>query len=374
MEGLHTRRWLAALVARGHDVHAVSFYAPRAAPEGVVLNVLKPGPARSTPQEGMRPGRRWPQRILPTGLQRLAQAWRYRRAGLRRCLDAIRPDLFQAHYVVEHGFFGALAGFHPFVVSAWGSDLLVAPRSPLGRAIARYTLRRADLITANDPSLARRAVELGAAADDVHTVRLGIDEVFFVPPASGPSAGAPVIISTRALESLYNVDSVLRAVATLPDARLVVANTGSRLSHLQALARELGLTPRVRFIGHVEPAALRDELAAAAVYVSVPASDSFPLSTLEAMAAGCFPVVSDLPSQDGMIEDGVNGLRVPAGNVAALAAALSRALSDPALRKSARAANRALAEAEGRRDRNILALERHFYRLAGHPVGGAETI
>jgi glycosyltransferase involved in cell wall biosynthesis len=215
----------------------------------------------------------------------------------------------------------------------------------------------------------------------VHVVRLGIDALFFdgfERSANLNAAAHPTVISDRALEPLYNVDIVLRAFArlrrSLPEARLVVAHEGSRRAALEGLSRELGLAESVSFVGRLDPADLLAALHAAQVYVSVPRSDAFALSTMEAMAAGCFPVVSDLLSVEGMIEHGVNGLRVPAGDVEALADALQRALTDEALRRQAASINRARVEAEGRLEANMLAMERHYYRLAGHPVGGAEAI
>jgi glycosyltransferase involved in cell wall biosynthesis len=317
---------------------------------------------------------------------RFVHAWRYRRAGLRRIVREIAPDVFHAHYAVEHGFYGAFVGFHPYVVSAWGSDLLVESHKALGGIAARYALRRADLVTANDPSLARRAVELGVAVSRVEIVRLGIDAVFFETSPSGPlsdfgeggsdSDGAglgPMIISDRALEPLYNVDVVLRAFAVLrremPEARLVVAHEGSEAVRLRVLAARLGVDEVVRFVGRLESRRLASALRRAQVYVSVPDSESFALSTLEAMASGCFPIVSDLPSVKGMIEDGVNGLLVRPGDVKGLAVALRRALSDGSLRERAAVRNRALAEAEGDRERNMLVMEGLYYRLAGVDTG-----
>jgi glycosyltransferase involved in cell wall biosynthesis len=329
---------------------------------------------------------------LPPSLLRFLHALRYRRAGLKRVVAAIAPDVFHAHYAVEHGFYGAWAGFHPYVVSAWGSDLLVESHKTLGGLAARYALTRADLVTANDPSLAQRAVELGVPAGRVQVVRLGIDDVFWEtsPPyplsASGeggsePSedrARAPTIISDRALEPLYNVDVVLHAFArvrnVLPEARLIVAHDGSLRRQLETLAVSLSLGDAVSFVGRIGPDDLAKALRASHVYVSVPDSDSFALSTLEAMASGAFPVLSRLPSVTGMIEDGVNGLLVPSGDVSSLAAALQRALSDASLRQSAAVQNRALAEAAGNLERNMLAMERLYYRLAGHPVADGEAI
>ena len=374
-EGLHTRRWLEVFVRRGHDVHAISYYRPSLDLPGVTVHALSP----ATPPSASRAAAP-PQTVkakAPPNLLRLVHALRYRRAGLTRALRAIQPDVFHAHYVVEHGFYGALAGFHPYVVSAWGSDLYVESYAPLGRLIARWTLARTDLLTANDAALARRAVALGVPAERAAVIHLGIDRLFLdagersVNLRDAPAT--PTVISDRALEPLYNVDTVLRAFARLrqrlPEARLLVAGDGSQRPRLEALARELGLGDSARFLGRLDAPALAEALAGAQVYVSVPGSDSLALSNLEAMAAGAFPVLSDLPSLDGWVEHGANGLHVPPRNVEALADALYTALSDAALRRRAAGFNRAKVEAQGLREPNMLLMERHYYRLAGHPVG-----
>jgi len=383
-EGPHTRAWLRTFVERGHDVHAISYYAPRADLPGVTLHVLSKGPSKPDANP-YSPGERAEVRgkrpllasLAPPSLLRLVHALRYSRAGLRRVLDEIRPDVFHAHYAVEHGFYGAFAGYHPYVISAWGSDLLVESRTALGRRIAAWALRRADLVTGNDASLVQRVVELGVAPEKAAVVHLGIERAFL--DAGGASvnlrdadSSPPTVISDRALEPLYNVDAVLRAFAALrkglPEARLVIAGQGSRTGELHRLAQQLDLGASVHFAGHLDQASLADALTRAQVYVSVPSSDSLALSNLEVMAAGAFPIVSDLPSVDGWIEDGVNGLRVPPGDGEALAAALRMALGDPELRRNAAIQNRTLVEARGLRGPNMLLMERHYYRLAGHPV------
>jgi glycosyltransferase involved in cell wall biosynthesis len=373
-EGPHTRAWLSPFVQRGHDVHAISYYPPQADLPGVTVHVLSStrgdgAPSRSSGAPSVT-------NRLPPSLLRLVHALRYRRAGLRRVLDEIRPDVFHAHYTVEHGFYGALAGYHPYVISAWGSDLLVESRTPMGKRIAAWALRRADLVTGNDASLVQRAVELGVPPDKTALVHLGIEPVFLDAGTASvnlaaETSGPPTVISDRALEPLYNVDTVLQAFATsrsgLPNAELVVAGRGRREDDLRRQADRLGLDGIV-FTGHLAQSDLAAALALAHVYVSVPSSDSLALSNLEAMAAGAFPIVADLPSVDGWIEDGVNGLRVPPGDVVALANAIRRALSDPELRRNAAIQNRQLIEAHGLREPNMRLMERHYYRLAGHPV------
>src|SRR5206468_344386 len=136
----------------------------------------------------------------------------------------------------------------------------------------------------------------------------------------------------------------------MPTARLLIAHDGSQRSRLEALAQELGQENSVRFLGRLEPQSLREALASAHVYVSVPDSDSLALSTMEAMAVGTFPVVSDLPSQDWIVHQ-IHGLRVPARDVAALTGAMNEALTNSRLRRGALALNRARVEADGSRQK-----------------------
>ena len=374
-DGPHTRAWVRTFVERGHQVHAISYYAPRVEVPGVQVHLLskrRHEPTKGAPAAGSSTASR-----LPSSLLRVVHAMRYRRSGLLRVLDEIRPDIFHAHYAVEHGFYGAFADFHPYVISAWGSDLLVESRKPVGRRLASWALSKADLVTGNDASLMSRAVELGVAPDKAAVVHLGIERAFLDAGAesvnlSEETASPPTLISDRALEPLYNVDAVLRAfAAVLPDvpgARLVVTGDGGQASALHDLGRELDLGDQVSFVGHLGQEALARTLAGAQVYVSNPTSDSLALSNLEAMAAGAFPIVSDLPSADGWITDGVNGLRVPPAEQVALAAAMRRALDDATLRREAAVQNRRLVETRGLREPNMLLMERHYYRLAGHPV------
>ncbi len=376
-DGPHARRWLRVFVERGHEVHAVSFYPPSTALPGVRTHVLAKGSARTRSAAAgaaRRLGRR-----LPRTLQRLLQAWRFRRAGLGRTLTAIAPQVFHAHYLVEHAFYGAFTGVHPYVVSAWGSDVFLETRSLPGRLLVRHAIGHADLVTAEDAAMAQRLRALGASAEHVRLIRLGLDRDFLDAPVrsvnlAGRKDAPPTVLSDRALEPLYNVDVVLGAFARLrerlPAARLVVAHDGGERPRLEALAERLGLGASVRFEGRVDPAALRHLLDAAHVYVSAPASDSLALSTMEAMAAGAFPVVSDLASQDGWIEHGATGLRVAPGDAAALAEALFTALTRPELRRDAVAPNRAKVEAEGDLEKNMLLMERYYYRLAGYPLNG----
>ena len=377
LDGIHTQRWLRYFVERGHDVHAISYYLPILSPEGVTVHALRGGGASGGVGESPRRGglARRAAGALPPSLLRLANALRYRRRGLGRVIRSLGPDVLHSHYVVEHGFFAATTGYHPHVVTAWGSDILLdAQTSALARAIARYTLARADLITSNNSYMAEKVRELGAPPERVATIPLGVDGFFLEEPEASvnarPGGGdAPVVVSVRSLEPLYNVDVILRAMALVgrrwPEARLVVAGDGRLRGRLEGLARRLGLAPAVSFVGRVGQRELRDALASAQVYVSVPRSDATAVSTLEAMAVGCFPILSDLPSQVELVEGGVNGFRVPVGDAAALAERIGEALANHELRRRAVDLNRELVRSRALWEDNMAEMESRYYRLAG---------
>ena len=369
LEGEHTRSWLRWFVARGHDVHAISYYPVRASLGGVRLHILKPGSAEASP--GDRSGRSV---RLPAGPMRLVHGARYWRAGLRRALHEINPDVFHGHFVVEHGFYGALAGFHPYVVTAWGSDVLVAPDvDPVTKQIARWTLARADAITSNNAYMADRIAALGARRDHVAIVTLGADAFFgeqwesSVNVRGREDGGGPVILSTRAHEPLYNIDEVIDAYAVVlrqwPGARLVVAHLGSLTEELREKAARIGGS--ARFPGTVPRERLRELMHDAEVFVSVPSSDGTSVALLQAMAAGAFPIVSDLATQREWIEDGVNGRRVALHDIAGLATAIGGALGDGEFRRKAAVLNRTIVAERGTNETQMLKMER-LYRWLAH--------
>ena len=175
------------------------------------------------------------------------------------------------------------------------------------------------------------------------------------------------VFSSRRLEPVYDVGTLVRAWARLsPEERrqmpLRIAGTGSETAALHAQAAPLG----ANFVGWLATPELDRELAGAQIYVSTSKSDSTSVSLLEAMAAGCFPVVSDLPANREWVEHERTALLFPPGDDAALAACLRRAAADPALRSRAAEQNRATVRERATWETNMAVIEALFERLAGH--------
>jgi glycosyltransferase involved in cell wall biosynthesis len=94
-----------------------------------------------------------------------------------------------------------------------------------------------------------------------------------------------------------------------------------------------GLTDRVHLLGPVVGDAKVDLLASAQGFVLPSLAEGLPMAMLEAMAMSLPVVVSDAGAMPEAVRDGIDGLVVPAGDAAALAAALDRLAARPAERE-----------------------------------------
>ena len=274
---IHTQRWVRYFVERGHEVHLIGEKSLTGAPpQGARFYDL-------TQQSNLRKAR-----------YVVAQA-------VRRLVRTIRPDVLHAHQVASAGWLGAAAGYHPLLVTSWGSDLLVgARRSAAQRQLARWVLRRADRITCVSQNLAQAAMALGAYSERVEVVPWGVDTGIFQPaPSSSLSSGPPIVLSIRALRPIYNplvIASAIPAVLALaPQTRFVIRTysaDNSLLAQVRDLIDNAGATAAVDYIGDLpDDVAIAELYRRATVAVSVPSSDGTPQSVLEAMACGVVPVL-----------------------------------------------------------------------------------
>ena len=176
-------------------------------------------------------------------------------------------------------------------------------------------------------------------------VRNGVDLTVFSPEGARADLGpGRWIVFIGRHDSQKRIDTLLRAFARLaarvPDARLASAGKGPEEPRLRALARELGIEGRVRFLG--ERRDVPDLLRAASVFVLPSAAEGLPNALLEALAVGVPSVVTDIPGTDEVVQRDREALMVPVGDEAALASALERLLTDRALAEQLARAGREL--------------------------------
>jgi L-malate glycosyltransferase len=353
---VHVRRWMGWFVEHGHDVSLLEGFG----------TTIDPGLDPRIRVERFVAGR---SRVPGLG------SWRTRHA-LRDALRRSGAELLHAHFVRRYGWQAAAARFHPFVVSGWGSDVLVERlRTGRVRWRDRRALAAADLVTVTNAFMRDAIVRNGARADRVALIQHGVDTARFHP---GPADAAfldrhgltdrRVVLSPRAIRPLYRHETVLDAFAgTLPDAVLVMSALDAdpdTLAAVQDQAARLGIADRVRILDRIVPEELPDAYRAADVVISVPESDSFPVTLLEAMATGVPLVVGDLPPTRAVLSEVAPESLVPVGDAAATANALLRALDlPPQTRAGIASVLRDWAVREADYDANMRRMEERYREL-----------
>ena len=74
--------------------------------------------------------------------------------SLKKAIAQFKPDVVHAHYATSYGLIGSLSGFHPFVISAWGTDVMKFPqKNIINKTILKYNLRKADAICATSNTI-----------------------------------------------------------------------------------------------------------------------------------------------------------------------------------------------------------------------------
>ena len=265
-------------------------------------------------------------------------------AWIRRFVHQWKPDILHVFQVTGAGWLGATSGFHPLVLTAWGSDIYNFPkRSPLASGATRIVLDRADLITANSANLCEETARYTSSTEKIHLIRSGLDLNVFRPVDHRDGdrlntgfTGTPLILCPRACKPLYNLHIIIQSFALIlmkyPTARLLLIEFNPDYDYkkeLDQLIRSLGINYAVTWIKKLssdyEIARLFQSVD---LSVSIPTTDSVPVSMLEAMACGVPVIASDLPSVREWIEPGVNGLLVRHDHIHTLSSAMDEILSD----------------------------------------------
>jgi glycosyltransferase involved in cell wall biosynthesis len=188
--------------------------------------------------------------------------------------------------------------------------------------------------------------ELGIDGTTISTFPMGIEENFLnegMKRERRSNGQSLTILSNRNLLPPYNVSLLVRAIPHVlheePGAKFLIAGNGSEKGQLEREAVALKVNPSVQFLGRVPHERMADLLAQADVYVSTSLHDGTSVSLLEAMAAGTFPVVTDIPANREWIKDGQNGFLVSTRDEKLLARKIVDALRNRELLQKSRASN-----------------------------------
>jgi len=241
----------------------------------------------------------------------------------------------------------------PYIVYVHGKDLLKERRKGKNRCLVRAGTREilglAAAIIANSRATATLAKDLLRsvgridAVSRVYVIHPGADPTrFSLTARDAADRNDPVLLSVARLVPRKGIDTVIEALPAIlavhPTATYVVVGSGPDLARLERLARDLGVTHRVQFVGDVLDELLPDRFANADVFV-LPTREirdddeieGFGIAYVEAAAAGVPSVAANVGGVADAVTDGVTGVLVPPESPAAVSAATLRLLGDPIL-------------------------------------------
>ena len=261
--------------------------------------------------------------------------------ALRQIINDFQPDLIHAHYASSYGLLGALSGFHPFVLSVWGSDVFSFPfKSPLHKMILKYNLKKADKILSTSHVMAKetklytnKAIEVTPFGIDMEQFRPMEIKSFF-------DNDAIVIGTVKTLEEKYGIEYLIRAFKIVSDKypklplKLLLVGGGSLENNLKHLVKELSIEEKTIFTGRVpfKDAAKYHNMLSVSVSVSISHSESFGVAIIEASACEIPVVVSNVGGLPEVVEDGVSGFVVPPKDPEKTAKAIEKLVFDSDLR------------------------------------------
>ncbi|WP_053754443.1 glycosyltransferase family 4 protein [Streptomyces sp. MMG1533] len=209
----------------------------------------------------------------------------------------------------------------------------------------RVARRLSSVLTVSGTSRQEIADHLGVRDDRIHVVHIGADTDLFSPDPSVPVVPGRIVTTSSADVPLKGLVFLVEALAKVrterPDAHLVVVGKRPEEGPVAQAVERYGLEGAVEFVKGISDAELVDLVRSAEVACVPSLYEGFSLPAAEAMATGT-PLLATtggaIPEVAG--RDGETCLAVPPGDSGALAAGLSRLLSDPELRARLGAAGR----------------------------------
>ena len=148
----------------------------------------------------------------------------------------------------------------------------------------------------------------------------------------------PTLAFAGRLTAQKSLGVALEAVAAVDGVTLAIAGEGDERAPLERRAAELGLGARVRFLGALPRERVLELFRAADAAILSSSWENFPHTVVEALAVGTPVIATAIGGVAEIVNDGENGLLVPAGDAVALADAVRRFLADEPLQARLRAA------------------------------------
>jgi teichuronic acid biosynthesis glycosyltransferase TuaC len=254
-------------------------------------------------------------------------------------------DVVDAHYFYPDGVAAARVARAlglPLVISGRGSDVNLIGEISFARKRMIAAARCASAVIAVSSALAQKMEALGMPRDRINVLRNGVDTGLFAPAGRRAARErfriddmGPLVLGVGNLVAEKGFELLIRAMAELPRARLLLVGEGPLKDALRALAESVA-PGRVMFRDNVSQTELRYAYAAANVLALPSLREGWPNVLLEAIACGTPVVAAAVGGVPEIVQAGAPGMmlaeRSPGNWAHAISAMLAASLSPDKVR------------------------------------------
>lgn len=290
---------------------------------------------------------------------------------VRRLIAKENPDMIIAERTTSFGFLAAISGLKPIAIAQQGiTDLypIDSPLIPIKRRLQKVAFKNADLIHSWGPVMTNSMRNAGADMNRVLEMPKGIDlRKFGYRDMDSIDTKRMTAIVTRSLLPDYRHDVILEAAALIQKKGIsmqwVFVGDGFLKTKLENQAKELGIDNIVTFKGRVDNMSLPALLSQSLFYVSMPVTEGVSASLFEAMAVGCYPIVTNLPGNSCWITEGENGSLISKNDFEMLADTIIKLSSQRDYIKQAVIRNRKFVEMHACYEVNMKLIAEKYHKL-----------
>ncbi len=363
-ESIHAARWIGQLQGQGWDIHVF----PHSAYDGIhpeledltFHNLVQP-PNGNVSATVRQTGLNWP---LPRGRRRttaVLQSFDYfnQPARLARAIRELKPDLIHSLEMQRCSYLTLASRkllnggpLPPWIYSSWGSDIFFFGRRSDHQPRIREVLSSCDYFIADCERDVQLAKDFGLRGEvlGVFPANGGFDLKRMRRLDSGLRTSSRKVTAVKGYQdetwggrALNALEALKLSATQLREFEVVIFSATSEVkSRAEALAKEAGLEISVL------PPSPNDEIiklmGRSRIAIGIGLTDGSPVSLLEAMIMGAFPIQADTVSTGEWIRDGENGFLVPPEEPEIIAQAIQRALIDDELVERAAKLNQSIAD------------------------------
>jgi N-acetyl-alpha-D-glucosaminyl L-malate synthase BshA len=329
------------LAAQGHEVHFISYSQPfrlSGRDDGIFYHEV---PVSSYPLFEFPP-------------YDLALASR-----MAEVAEFCKLDLLHVHYAIPHSVSALLARQMlavrgqrlPFVTTLHGTDITLVGLDRSYLPITRYSIQESDGVTSISTYLKEKTVADFGVTRPIEVVPNFVNCNVYTPIADADARAAERerfaapgealllhLSNFRPVKRVVDVVKIFARVVEQIPARLILIGDGPDRSAAEWLAHDLGIHPRIHFLGKQDR--VHTLLPLADLMLMPSELESFGLAALESMACRVPAIATRVGGVPELIDDGVTGLLYPVGDVEAMAAGALALLKDrerlEAMREAAR--------------------------------------